>query len=199
MELDIQYTSIAIVSLLFFIYLIKKKVAGHIGISNKVESSFSKLLDNKSVMTELSSILRKEGDLVVLLKKISLWRNNLPNRDINWLELIALNSESKKDYDFQTDALRISQTLLASEAYKFFSESMKFSERDDEVMELIIYWMILSDNFKYTAINVLLGRNVEDFPGYKIDYRRTCVTIADLVDLADRNSVAAKKEKLNNL
>jgi hypothetical protein len=40
---------------------------------------------------------------------------------------------------------------------------------------------------------------VEDFPGFKIDYRKTYVTIADLVDLADRNSAAAKKEKLNNL
>jgi hypothetical protein len=37
------------------------------------------------------------------------------------------------------------------------------------------------------------------FTGYKIDCRKTYFTIADLVDLADRNSAATKKEKLNNL
>jgi hypothetical protein len=198
MDLDNYFTIVAIILLLFFVWLKIKKVAGHIGISSNLESSFGKLLDDKSIMTEFSSILRKEGDLIALLMKFSHWRNNLPNRDINWLELIALNSDTKKDYDFQTDAIRISQNLLASDSYKFFSASMKFSERDDEVMELIVYWMILRDNFKYTAINVLLGSIVEEFSGIKNDYRKTYVTIADLVDLADRNSAAAKKGKLKS-
>jgi hypothetical protein len=184
---------------MFFFFVFKRKVGGPIGLSIKVESSFISFLEDDLIMKDFSKILKEDVELVRLLSMIKAWKTKLPDGDINWLALISLTDETKKYFDFQPDAFRISKKLIESNSYQVFAQKRKFNERDNEVMELLIYWMILRDNFKYMAVNVYLGKDVRDDSSFTNGYRKTYVTIADLVDLADRNSATAKKEKQNNL
>jgi hypothetical protein len=133
---------------------------GDIGLSKNVLRVLPDIFKDEALLDDLKIILKEEGNIYVLLEKLLKDLGDDWNSEASWLELSWVNEK----YDFQSDAIRISNKLVAKNSFISFANRNSFNEVDREMMRRIFYWLITQNKFKHFAIDVLLGELNTDRP-----------------------------------
>jgi|688.fasta_scaffold246337_3 hypothetical protein len=137
--------------------------ATNASLSKEMQNALPFIYNDTNLIKDFANILKQEGDLDVLFKKIdkanqenwkSDWKSDGPGVwDWNSITFV-------KNHKFQPDAKRVASTLVKTNSYKIFSKKYSLSKEDDDMMENLFYWIVTRPNFEKEVDKYIL--NVED-------------------------------------
>lgn len=138
----------------------KTRWGDDIGLSKNVLRVLPDIFKDEALLDDLKIILKEEGNIYVLLEKLLKDLGDDWNSEASWSELSWVDEK----YDFQSDAIRISNKLVVKNSFISFANRNSFNEVDREMMRRIFYWLITQNKFKHFAMDVLLGELNTDRP-----------------------------------
>ncbi len=138
----------------------KSRWGSDIGLSKNVLRVLPDVFKDEALLNDFKIILNDEGNIYVLLEKILKDLGDDWKSEASWLQLSFIDEK----YDFQSDAIRISNKLVAKNSFISFANRNSFNEVDCEMMRRIFYWLITQNKFKYFAMDLLLGELNTDIP-----------------------------------
>jgi hypothetical protein len=136
------------------------------GLSKNVYDALDKLYDDKEFVKDFVEILKKEGNLQVILNDIlikykgdvhkfhtigSTKRQQYADR-LMWSQYIwKMLKDSSQEWRWNAPEKRIIDNVLKSNGYINFSKNYNFTNEDDTMMRAVFYYIISRPDF---AVNV---------------------------------------------
>jgi hypothetical protein len=130
-----------------------------VSLSKEVQKALPFIYKDTNLIKDFAKILKDEGDLDVLFKKIDKankenWKNDRKG-DAGYWDWNSITFMKK--HKFQPDAKRVASKLIKTSSYKSFSKKYSFSKDDDDMMENLFYWIVTRPTFKNEVDKYILN------------------------------------------